>query len=300
MNRVSITLQNLTKVFRKNVAVHNVSLKVEEGKVYGLVGDNGAGKTTTIKMMLGMLRPTKGSIELLGYDPWHNGPALKRLIGYVSEKREMYEWMTVEEIIWFNAQFYDNWDDAYADEICRKMELPKPAKVKQLSRGMRAKLALLLAMGHRPELLILDEPSSGLDALVRREILENIISLIQSEGRTIFMSSHLLDEVERVADNVGILSRGQLLKDAPLDTLKEKNKRIRVVWNGDVPSRERLQQVRFVQGAGKEEAYYTDDYQEELLEQFKSFNPKSLDVETMTLEEIFVETIRSSKENKWR
>jgi ABC-2 type transport system ATP-binding protein len=300
MNRNSIQLQNLTKVFRHNVAVHNLSLKVEVGKVYGLVGDNGAGKTTTIKMMLGLLHPTQGMIEVLGYDPWRDGPNLKRLVGYVSEKREMYGWMSVEEILWFNAQFYETWDERYADEICRKMELPKIAKVKQLSRGMRAKLALLLAMGHRPELLILDEPSSGLDAIVRREILENIISVIQTEGRTVFFSSHLLDEVERIADHVGIISRGQLLKDAPLEVLKEKSRRIRVVWNGNMPTTERLHNVRLMQGAGKEEAYYTDDFREDLLDQFKAYQPKCLEVETLSLEEIFVETIRAAKESQWR
>lgn len=295
MNGSAIFLDQCTKVFRRCVAVHNLSLSVETGQVYGLVGDNGAGKTTTIKMMLGLLHPHPGQVKVLGYDPWVNGVEMKKRIGYVSEGREMYPWMRVSEILWFQSQFYETWDQEMVEQNLKTMELPPKEKIKNLSRGMRAKLALLLAMGHRPDLLILDEPSSGLDPIVRREILEQIISIIQSEGRTVFFSSHLLDEVERVADRVGILCRGQLLRDDPLDTLKQKVKRIRVVWDGEIPRHETFKQVRFLEGTGREEAFFVENFEENLLEQFRAHNPKSLDVESLSLEEIFVQTVRSAK-----
>jgi len=295
MSAKAIEIQHCSKVFRNKVAVHDLSLEVNTGQVYGLAGDNGAGKTTTIKMMLGLQRPSEGAMRILGYDPWRDSTRMKRRIGYLSEGREMWGWMKVREIIWFTKQFYPEWDDDLAENTRKDMDLDPDAKIKHLSRGERAKLGLLLAIGHRPPLLILDEPSSGLDPLVRREILEHVIGLIQSEGRTVFFSSHLLDEVERVADNVGILHNGHLLRNLPLQELKDSVKRIRVVWNGTIPERDRLQRVHFMEGTGREETYFADDYQDDLLDQFRSFNPKSLEVETLSFEEIFVETIRAAK-----
>ncbi|MBI1390046.1 MAG: ATP-binding cassette domain-containing protein [bacterium] len=295
MNQPAIDIQHCTKVFHSKVAVHDLTLDVEPGKIYGLAGDNGAGKTTTIKMMLGLQTPTEGRVSVLGYNPVREGVRMKRLIGYVSENREMWGWMKIHEIIWFTKQFYLEWDDALVEESRRQMNLDPDAKIKHLSRGERAKLALLLAIGHRPPLLILDEPSSGLDPMVRREILEQVVTLIQSEGRTVFFSSHLLDEVERVADNVGIMHNGRLLRNQTLDSLKESVKRIRVTWNGEMPEREQLQNVRWIEGAGREETYFTGDFSDDLLEQFRAYHPRQLDVESMSLEEIFVETVREAR-----
>jgi ABC-2 type transport system ATP-binding protein len=295
MTRKAIQIDRCTKTFGRTVAVQNVSIELEEGQIYGFVGDNGAGKTTTIKMMLGMLYPNQGTISLLELDPWKSDIALKNKIGFMSENREMYDWMTVKDIVWFQSQFYETWDSDYVEKTREMMELPPDKRVKHLSRGMRAKLALLLAVGHHPELLILDEPSSGLDAVVRREILEHVIEHVNKEGNTVFFSSHLLDEVERVADRVGILCKGRLLRDEPLDKLKETTKRIRVTWNGEIPDHQQFKQVIRTEYSEREETYFTDSYSEELLNQFKACNPHSLDVEVMSLEEIFVDTMRSSK-----
>ena len=177
-----ISFVNCTKKFWRRVAVSNLTLQVEPGKVYGLVGNNGAGKTTSIKMMLGFYPPSEGTVRVFGLDPQKKDIEIKNRIGYVSENREMYEWMKISEIVWFVKQFYNNWNDALVEKLLTVLELPPQTKVKHLSRGMRAKLALVLAMGHEPELLILDEPSSGLDPIVRREILEQIIAVIQSVG----------------------------------------------------------------------------------------------------------------------
>jgi ABC-2 type transport system ATP-binding protein len=290
-----ISILECTKLYRKKVAVNNISLHVEPGKVYGLVGDNGAGKTTTIKMMLGMLPPTSGTVRVFGLNPIQDGVAIKKRIGYVSENREMYEWMIVSEIIWFVKQFYDNWNDSLVEKLLLQMELPPKHKIKHLSRGMRAKLALLLAMGHEPDLLILDEPSSGLDPLVRREILEHIITLIQSEGRTVFFSSHLLDEVERVADHVGIVCQGHLLVDMPLEQLKDKMKRIRVAWDNEAPDIQGLAVIDTLESTGRETAYIADNYSDDILVQFKELKPRSVDVEPLSLEEIFVHSVQNAK-----
>lgn len=295
MNPAAITTQNCSKKFRGILAVNNLSLTIEPGIVYGLAGNNGAGKTTTIKMMLGLLRPNSGDISIFGLNPWRDRVAIMKRIGYVSENREMYDWMTVSEILWFNGQFYDTWDDAFVQQTMKTLELDPKKKIKHLSRGMRAKLALLLAMGHKPDLLILDEPSSGLDPVVRREILEQVITLIQSEGRTVFFSSHQIDEIERVADRVGILCEGTLMRDEPLDSIKETSKRIRVAWDGEVPSASHFQDVQRIDQSGREEAYFTTSFRNDLLAQFRALNPASLEVESLSLEEIVVETIRAQK-----
>ncbi len=298
MNPAAIEIKNCTKCFRRTAVVKDLCLSVEPGTVYGLAGDNGAGKTTTIKMMLGMLRANSGSIRVLGFDPWDNGVELKKNIGYVSENRELYDWMTVTEIIWFNSQFYETWDETLAAETLKSMELDPKKKIKQLSRGMRAKVCLMLALSHRPDLLILDEASSGLDPLVRREILEHIITLIQSEGRTVFFSSHQIDEVERVSDRVGILCEGDLLRDESLDDIKATSKIIRVAWNSDMPDHTKFENVTCIEESGREKAYFTDSFSDELLQQFKQLNPAMIDVQDLKLEEIVVETIRAQKKRR--
>ncbi len=295
MNSAAICIQHCTKTFRRKIAVNDLSLTVEPGTVYGLAGDNGAGKTTTIKMMLGLLRPSGGTIQVLGLDPRKGRLELMKRIGYVSEDREMYDWMTVSEILWFNAQFYETWDREMVQETIRIMDIDPELKIKHLSRGSRAKVAVLLAIGHRPDLLILDEPSSGLDPLVRREILEQVIAVIQSQGRTVFFSSHQIDEVERIADRVGILCDGRLLRDEPLDSIKENTRRIRVAWNGDIPDSSQFQNVQLLDRSGREEAYYTQAFSDEVLTQFRERNPANIEVETLNLEEIVVETIRLQK-----
>ncbi|MDP8243670.1 MAG: ABC transporter ATP-binding protein [Candidatus Hinthialibacter antarcticus] len=295
MNQLAIDIQHCTKIFRRKCAVHDLNLQIEPGKVYGLAGDNGAGKTTTIKMMLGLQRPTEGHLSIMGFSPAWETVRLKRMIGYVSENREMWQWMKIHEIIWFTKQFYLEWDDQLVESTRNDMNLDPEAKIKHLSRGERAKLALLLAIGHRPPLLILDEPSSGLDPIVRREILEQVVSLIQSEGRTVFFSSHLLDEVERVADDVGIMHNGRLLRNQSLTSLKESAKRIRVTWNGDIPEREQLSAVNWIEGSGREESYFSGEFEDGVLEQFRAYKPIDLQVEPMSLEEIFVETVRSAR-----
>lgn len=294
MNRNAIEIEHCTKTFGRKIAVHNLSLSLDRGLVYGFVGDNGAGKTTTIQMMLGLLRPTQGSISILELDPWKSDVALKACIGYMSENRDLYPWMTVHDILWFQSKFYETWDSCYVEKTREKMELPSRTKIKHLSRGMKAKLALLLAIGHRPDLLILDEPSSGLDPVVRREILEHIIQHVHQEGKTVFFSSHLLDEVERVADRVGILHQGRLLCDDSIDHLKETCKRIRVVWNSEVPDPVHLKQVVPIEHSEREECYFTSNFSDDVLRQFHACHPHSVEVESMNLEEIFVYTVRGA------
>ncbi len=229
-----IRLQQVSKRFGAAVALKDVSLEVPAGVVFALLGENGAGKTTAIRIMLGLLDADSGETEVLGLKSAKSGLEIRRRVGYVPERLSLYEWMTVGEIGWFTAGFYGEGFLPEYRRLTAQFELPESQKIKNLSKGMRAKVALSLAMAHQPELLILDEPTSGLDALVRREFLESMVDRAAA-GQTVFLSSHQIAEVERVADIVAILRRGELLFVERLDALKAQVREVTfTMTNGEV------------------------------------------------------------------
>ena len=196
------------KRFGRSTVVDHLNLDVPEGSIYGLVGPNGAGKTTTIKMLMNILQPSEGRAEVLGTDSRHLGPRDFERIGYVSENQEMPDWMTVGYFMAYLKPFYPTWDDARASELLRQFDLPLDRKLKHLSRGMWMKTALASSLAYRPPLLILDEPFTGLDPLVRDELIEGVLDA--AEGATILVSSHDLAEIETFASHIGYLDRGRL------------------------------------------------------------------------------------------
>jgi len=216
-----IDVSALTRPFGGRSALASVSLTIPRGGVYGLVGANGAGKTTLIKHILGLFRAESGSVRVFGLDPVAEPVAVLSRIGYLSEENDIPGWMRVEELIRYSRSFYPAWDDAYAEELREAFTLDPRAKVKTLSKGQKARAGLLLALAHRPELLVLDEPSSGLDPIVRRDILGAILRTIAHEGRTVLFSSHLLEEVEQVADHVTLIREGKIVLSAPLEAVRQ-------------------------------------------------------------------------------
>lgn len=218
MGRV-LELDHVSKRFGRTAALDSVSYEVEPGTVFALLGENGAGKTTTIRILLGLVDADAGRATVLGHDSRHDDLAIRRAVGYVPEQPMLYDWMTVAEIGRFTSAFYP---DGFWREYCRQIEmydLPPGAKIKALSKGMRAKVSLSLALSHDPELLILDEPTSGLDPLVRREFLESMVDRAAS-GKSVFLSSHQIGEVERVADTVAIMKKSKVVVVESLETLK--------------------------------------------------------------------------------
>ena len=221
-----VAVTSLSRTFGSKKALHDVTLAVSQGCVFGLVGENGAGKSTLIKHLLGLWRAETGSVRVFGLDPVSEPPAVLGRIGYLSEQPDLPGWMRVAELLHYTQAFYPRWDTNYADELLEQFGLDVDARVRTLSKGQRARLGLIAAEAHRPDLLILDEPSSGLDPIVRRDILEAIIRTVTDEGRTVIFSSHLLDEVERVSDHVAMLHKGKLKLCAPLDDIKAQHRRI--------------------------------------------------------------------------
>jgi len=219
-----VHVSELSRRFGATTALAGVSLSLPRGAVYGLVGANGAGKTTLIKHILGLLRAESGSVRVFGLDPVADPVGVLSRIGYLSEENDLPGWMRVDELMRYSRAFYPMWDDAYAEELRLTFALDPSAKTKDLSKGQKARVGLLIALAHRPELLVLDEPSSGLDPIVRRDILGAIIRTIAHEGRTVLFSSHLLGEVEQVADHVTMISHGRIVLSASLDEIKESHR----------------------------------------------------------------------------
>jgi ABC-type multidrug transport system ATPase subunit len=211
-----IHVSQLTRHFGPKTALDSVNLSLPRGAVYGLVGANGAGKTTLIKHILGLLRAESGSVRVFGLDPVADPVGVLSRIGYLSEENDLPGWMRVDELIRYSRAFHPGWDDAYAEDLRREFSLDGTAKIKTLSKGQKARAGLLIALAYRADLLVLDEPSSGLDPIVRRDILGAVMRTIADEGRTVLFSSHLLDEVERVADHVTLISAGNIVLSGPL------------------------------------------------------------------------------------
>ena len=219
--QIVVDIHKVTRRFGAITALDEVSLHVPRGTVFGLVGVNGAGKTTLLKHVLGLLKAQTGRVRVFGLDPVADPVGVLSKIGYLSEEKDLPDWMRLDELLHYSRAFYPRWDDRYAEELRQTFELDRAKRVKQLSRGQRARTGLLVALAHRPEILVLDEPSTGLDPIVRRDILAAIIRTISEEGRTVLFSSHLLDEVERVSDYVTIIDEGRIILCDGLDRIKD-------------------------------------------------------------------------------
>ena len=230
-----ISTTGLTKYYGRRAVVNSLDLRVPRGCVYGLLGRNGSGKSTTLKMLLGLVHPDRGTAGLLGENIASLKPETKARIAYIAEGHPFIRWMSIDEAIRFTRAFYPRWNGELVDQILDHFALPRRAKIRRLSNGQRAQVSLALAVAPDPELLILDDPTLGLDTVVRRDFLESLIQIIQREGRTILISSHILGDVERVADRIGILDDGVLRVDCPTDYFKLSLRKVVLEFAGEPP-----------------------------------------------------------------
>lgn len=237
MNEIVLETQGLTKYFGPCPALDHLSVRIPKGTVCGFLGRNGAGKTTAIKLMLGLLHPTAGSASLLGCPSEALTPAIRGRVGYVTEGHRLFGWMTVQGIERFQRAFYpEQWDSKFFTEMIEYFELSPRQKIKRLSNGQRAQVSLALTLAPRPELLIMDDPTLGLDAAIRRQFLEGMISLIMKEGRTVLFSSHILGDVERVCDRLLVLDRGVLRADCTLEEFRQAVQQVRFSFKETPPT----------------------------------------------------------------
>ncbi len=284
----AIETRDLVKLYGRKTAVDHLNLSVPTGSVFAFLGRNGSGKTSTIKMMLNMLDRNGGDISVLGMNPKKKDFDIKRRVGYVAQDQVMLDWMTVKQILWFCSGFYPTWDKALTDQLINDLELPLNEKLRNLSRGTQAKVALMLSMAFRPELLILDEPTAGLDVIVRRDFLEEVIDLIQQEGRTVFFSSHLVHEVERVADWVGIIDNGRMIACCEIEALKNQVKRLTLTFNDNIPPDIKLDGTINYKSIGRQAYITIREHSDQIIAQTKQYQPQTIQVEDLSLEDIFI------------
>lgn len=287
-----VEIRRVTRQFGNKTALDDISLTVPRGGVFGLIGGNGAGKTTLIKHILGMLKAQTGSVRVFGLDPVANPVGTLGRIGYLSEDRDLPNWMRVGELMRYTQAFFPNWDERYAEELREAFDLDSNARVKNLSRGQRARAGLLIALAHRPELLVLDEPSSGLDPVVRRDILGAIIRTIADEGRTVLFSSHLLDEVERVADRVAIIHQGRIMLTSSMDEIKDSHRRVTLRFGQTLDRPPSLVGTLSFEGQGSEWTYICSGESSQLRRAAEAIGATVVGDDALTLDEIFVSRIQ--------
>jgi ABC-2 type transport system ATP-binding protein len=292
----AIELTGLTKRYGRALAVDNLSLKIPRGSTFGLIGPNGAGKSTTIKMLMGMLSPTAGEVRVLGLDVFADPVAVKQRVGYVPETHHIYRWMRVGDVIGFCRSMYETWNDDTCREMLKLFALDPRKKVKHLSKGMLVKLSLLLAVSHDAEVLVLDEPMSGLDPIVREEFLDGVLRTVCEREQTVLFSTHMLDDVRRLADTVGILCEGSLLVHRDIEDLLATTKRIRATL-GDDSRPERLPADTIWQRVeGREWLVTVGDFSSEKVEQIRAENAVDhVDVIDIGLEDLFKDYIKGER-----
>lgn len=274
-------------------AVSRLNLRVGVNRITGFLGRNGAGKTTTLKMLLGISRPSSGSGKVLGYpiDDRRQSREMRRHVAYVAEDKETYGYYRVAEMIDFTKSFYRDWRSDVEVRLITQFDLPLRFKVSQLSKGMRTKLALLLALARRPDLLILDEPSEGLDPVAIEQLLQALVTAA-ADGTTIFFSSHQIADVERIADHVCIIDRGKLVLDASLDDIRQGYRRVTFGFSTDPPGVDFAGEgVASVRTEGRQMTVVASRHAEAVVERAHALGAVSVDTSPVSLRELFLETV---------
>jgi ABC-2 type transport system ATP-binding protein len=291
----AIVTQGLTKYYGRRCVVNSVDLRVPTGSVYGLLGRNGSGKSTTIKMLMGFVSPDRGGAKLLDEEVGSLNPATRARIAYIAEGHPFVRWMTIGEAAQFTRSFYRHWNVELLDQILDHFALPRRSKIRKLSNGQRAQVSLALAVAPDPELLILDDPTLGLDTVVRRDFLESLIQIIQREGRTILISSHILGDVERVADRIGVLVDGVLRVDCPTDYFKTSLRKIVLEFAGQPPAFPACDGLVSTWRVGNRLEVVVVGFGPRHEQLIESLEPAAIDVLELNLEDAFIEYTRGKR-----
>jgi ABC-2 type transport system ATP-binding protein len=295
MNDTLIDAHGLTKTYSGKPALRGLNLAVPRGSICGFLGRNGAGKTTTLKLLLGMLRPDAGEIRLFGEAVLSEAASIaaRRRIGFVSEDKELYPFMSVGQTIRFTRAFFPCWRRDLEEKYLELFRLPLNKAVPKLSKGMRTQLMLLLALARGAELLMMDEPTSGLDPAMTEDILRALADLAASGETTIFFSSHQLAEVEQICDRVCIIDEGQAVIDGELDELKSQYRRILLTFDGEPPcALAGLAGIDHMRQRGRTASLLVHGNVDALVDRAREIGPSSVEVRPVTLKELFLDHVR--------
>jgi ABC-2 type transport system ATP-binding protein len=286
----AIQTHDLGRRYGRTWAVQHLNLEVPRGSVFGFLGLNGAGKSTTIRMLIGLLTPDAGRANVLGLNPVRDDIAVKRRVGYVPDTPTFYEWMTIEETLAFVAHYRKHeWDDKRAAHLLQVFDLPKAQRVGTLSKGQRAKVALTLALGFNPDLLLLDEPTLGLDPVARRQFVEGLLAEFMEGDRTVLISSHLIHEISGIVDHVAILKGGALVRAQRTEELLAGLKRARLTYEDSPPPVLQVPGLVRSQVDGREAILVVDNFNDSTITRLHQFGARDVRIENLSLEEAFVE-----------
>jgi len=286
-NGYAVVTQSLSRRFGRKMALDGVSARVPLGSIYGLMGPNGAGKTTFIRCLLNLIDPTSGSGAVLGHDIVRDSVAVRRRVGHVAALQPLWEWMTVRELASFMAGCYPRWNQDAVKAVLSPVGIDPNDRIQELSRGQRTLAALAVAIGHQPELLLLDEALTGLDPISRREVLRNVIDVMHAENRTVLITGQDIADMERVCDHVGFLIRGRLFWESTLDDLKARVKRIRVEHTGGPQPTIPAKALR-VERAPRETEFTVTDFTRDLISSLAA-SGRRVEIIGLSLEDIFVD-----------
>lgn len=292
---VAIETKDLRYSIGKAFHVQQLDMHVPRRSVYGFLGPNGAGKTTTIRLLLGLLKPHGGSISVLGQPMPDSYPNVLARTGYVPERPHVYPSLTVSEAIRFHGAFYPTWDQRWADDLLKQFLLDPSRRVGALSKGESGKLLMLLALSQRPELLVLDEPTDGLDPVVRRDILAAVLEYVTDADATVLISSHLVHELERICDWVGLMDGGRLVSEMPMQEFKSGLKRLRLVAPPNEITSPPFTVLSRERNNGAVEQWLVRGWEPRMQEYLTSVGASVREVVDLDLEEGFVEMLRSSR-----
>ena len=300
MSDIVLETKGLTKYFSNKAALDNFDLKLPCGCICGFVGRNGAGKTTAIKLLLGFLEPTSGSSTVLGCDSMSLSPEIRQRIGYVTEGHRLFRWMTIAQLENFQKPFYEKqWDGKFFFEMIEYFELSKKQKIKHLSNGQRAQVSLALALAPHPELLIMDDPTLGLDPAIRRQFLQGMIRLIMQQGRTVLFSSHILSDVERVSNRIVVIDKGRLRAHCSIEKFRESVKKVRLSFPDKTPADidiEGLLNCRIIEN--ELELILVETPQEKIVQWAASAGAGNFEMIPMNLEDQFIEFTEPKKRKR--
>lgn len=292
MSKPVIIAEHVVRRFGKTIAVNDVSLNVQAGSIFGLLGTNGAGKTTLIRMLAGHLYTCDGSVRVLGEDPRTHNTAMRQRIAYVSDRMQLPGWMCLQDVIKTNSRFFPKWNSELAAQLVQEFQVQPAQRISTLSLGQKRRALLLQAICQGAEVLILDEPFSGLDAIFRRQCLDMLLNAATEHGLTIVVSSHVLTDVERIVDTIALLDQGRIVTTGNLEDLKNRMRRIRVAGEINNDARKLVadhMKVMRMRRAGPGTDLVVDGFNEQQHQALASTLGDDVRVEHLNLEDIFVE-----------
>jgi ABC-2 type transport system ATP-binding protein len=292
----AVEFSGVTKAY-KHFTLDQIDLKLPTGCIMGFIGANGAGKSTTLRILMGLVHQDAGSVKVLGYAMPEQQATAKRDIGFVSEDMRLYGSASLEWHMGFVRSIYAHWDSGYADQLLRRFDLRPQQKIKGMSHGQRVKAALLLALARKPRLLVLDEPTTGLDPIARREVLGELMAVLADEERTVLFSSHNTLDVEQISDQITFIDRGRIIDSSDKETFLDRWRRLRLLLppNTKLPG---LRGVVNVDGSGRLPVVTTNRFEPEMVSACAEAGVAVQAVDPMTLEEIFVASVQSQREGQ--